>query len=84
MPSASVIAYGDSSVGIHGLTVRISELPDFGDVTERTRARELLMQAFAEILDETPDVVFSDECPDCLLTVAHKRGCPMDEPPSHD
>lgn len=69
---------GDPTVGIPSLNDTIElkwDLDEYAD--ERERVRSIIAGAWKDLYDEgSVDVVFDDECPDCLGVGYHKPSCP--------
>lgn len=75
MVKATVSASGDTSEGKLPTRITIDGLPN-GLADHRAEWRAILSFSFQEILDDSVDVIFDDECPDCFSTVGHRHNCP--------
>lgn len=75
---ATISIPGDTTAGIREHTITVDGLPEFYEDDARGDARDILQRCFAEYLDnEGVDVVFDDECADCLVINGHHhKDCP--------
>ena len=72
-----IAIHGEPSAGIMPLQDHIELKWDLDEMDgERERVRNVLQEAWAQLYDDSVDVHFGDECPDCLGVGYHKPSCP--------